>query len=150
MPESIPVFGVADESLPRIVRKCAYVIAGGSAGRIATVRDSGKLFLPGGGIETGETPAQALHREVLEELGSEVVLREPVAAAVQHFVLENKSYEVHATFFLGEIGERTRQSCEHDLVWSQPDQLFHPYQAWAAGKALGRQCWPCCRRKAQR
>jgi len=40
-------------------------------GRLLVVRSHGKgaFYLPGGKLEPGETPVQALHREVLEELG---------------------------------------------------------------------------------
>jgi 8-oxo-dGTP pyrophosphatase MutT (NUDIX family) len=40
-------------------------------GRLLVVRSrtKGAFYLPGGKLEPGETPEQALHREVLEELG---------------------------------------------------------------------------------
>jgi len=40
-------------------------------GRLLVVRSrtKGAFYLPGGKLEPGETPVQALHREVLEELG---------------------------------------------------------------------------------
>ncbi|MET1071532.1 MAG: NUDIX domain-containing protein [Umezawaea sp.] len=52
-------------------------------GRLLVVRSHGKgaFYLPGGKLEPGETPVQALHREVLEELGVGV-----------HDVAEHKRY----------------------------------------------------------
>jgi len=51
------------------------VVAMVKGGRILLVRQTDReiFVLPGGGIEAGETPAQAAAREVMEEVGSAVV-----------------------------------------------------------------------------
>lgn len=50
-------------------RMGAYAIIQGHDGLILLVYERGELQLPGGGIDPGESPLQALHREVLEETG---------------------------------------------------------------------------------
>ena len=49
-------------------RPGAYVLAL-REGRLLAVRQDGELQLPGGGIDPGESPVRALHREVREETG---------------------------------------------------------------------------------
>lgn len=66
------------EAALRRQRIGAYGIARDATGRILLVRASahlsvaGRWFLPGGGVEHGETPADSLVREVAEETGLEV------------------------------------------------------------------------------
>lgn len=56
----------------------AYGIARDAAGQVLLVRAAphlavaGRWFLPGGGVEHGETPAASLRREVAEETGLDV------------------------------------------------------------------------------
>ncbi|MEM7497786.1 MAG: NUDIX hydrolase [Pseudomonadota bacterium] len=53
-------------------RPGAYAVIfgrGALAGRLLCVDQEGELQLPGGGIDPGESPLQALHREVWEETG---------------------------------------------------------------------------------
>lgn len=50
-------------------RMGAYGIIVGRDGHLLLVDDRGELQLPGGGIDPGEGPVQALHREAREETG---------------------------------------------------------------------------------
>ncbi len=52
---------------------------------LVNTRSTNKLFFPGGAIEKGETPEQALQREVLEEAGIGIQIKE--------------LFKVHTSFF---------------------------------------------------
>lgn len=57
-------------------RIAAYALIRDSRDRVLLVRaapeDSGRWFLPGGGVEFGESPEVGLRREIEEETGQEV------------------------------------------------------------------------------
>lgn len=65
--------------------------------RVLLVKEDGRWLAPGGQVETGETHADALRREVREETGIEVTVCEPVAATEVTFVLE--STHADASFY---------------------------------------------------
>ena len=134
---SIPVFGVRDDSLPQRTRPCAYAVVINSQGLIAAVKESaGRIFLPGGGIDPPESPVEAIHREVREELGCEVRLGAYIGQALRHFVSDGQCQALYATFYAGELGERITTDHEHELMWILPDKLFHPHHKWAVEKHL--------------
>jgi 8-oxo-dGTP diphosphatase len=134
--QAIPVFGTRNESLPQKTRTCAYAVVTNSEGLVAAVQESHGLHLPGGGVELSETPVQAIHREVLEELGCRVVLSGRIGQAVKHFESDTQCQALYATFYAGELGETVSPTHEHQLQWVRPEDLFHEHHAWAARKAL--------------
>jgi 8-oxo-dGTP diphosphatase len=138
MDQPFPVFGLRDTALPQKTRPCAYAVITNPEGLVAAVRESGRLFLPGGGIDPPETPTQAIHRELREELGRRVHLGERIGQALRYFESEGCCQALYATFYAGELGDLVSATSEHELLWVPPDQLFHTHHRWAAEKRLGR------------
>jgi 8-oxo-dGTP diphosphatase len=61
------VFGRRVAEATYVRRPSVYAVITNGAGQVAVVRTAQGVFLPGGGIERGETPEQAVLREALEE-----------------------------------------------------------------------------------
>jgi len=64
-------------------------------GRIALVRNgwTDGWFLPGGAVEPGETPAEAVEREVREETGLDATVTAPLVVLDQSYVSERGGTE---------------------------------------------------------
>jgi mutator protein MutT len=80
------------------------------------LREPGMWEFPGGKVEPGETPAEALQRELREELGLEVRVGERLAVA-QHGNIELQAFAV-------EVTQGQPQLREHDAqAWLHPEQF---------------------------
>jgi 8-oxo-dGTP diphosphatase len=100
-------------------------------GRLACVRigfEAFKYDLPGGGIDPGETPEQAVRREFGEETGLAVEVVRPVTDFRHYFIHEDgTAYNNHSHFFeVRLIGDSPDAQCEadHELVWLEPMQAL--------------------------
>lgn len=94
-----------------------------------------KWEFPGGKIEPGETEAEAIAREIREELGCRIQVDDLLPEIEHHypdFILRMTICLCHL------IGSSTPQCLEHNaLLWLSPDQL--PTLDWAAADAA---CYP--------
>ena len=139
MPEGsrVPLFGNRVEGCAYVVRPSAYVLVRNSANEIAVARTPKDYFLPGGGIEAGETAEQAAVREAEEECGLVLSLCNRLASAVE-FVQsaeENAYFEKRSTFFQASLRDIVpAREPDHDLVWLKLDEamelLSHGSHRW--------------------
>lgn len=133
-----PVFGEKEANRAYTARPSAYgIIARG--GRLALVRTPEGVYLPGGGIEAGETAEEAVVREAFEECGLHVLPRARAGRAVQFAYAkpEEMYFEKRCTFLLADLERSAPAGTEpdHELFWSHPEEaiplLTHEAHAWA-------------------
>jgi len=137
-----PVFGEVPRGSIAHPRPAAYLIATDELGRVAVVEGlkngPRRHWLPGGGCEAGESPEQAVAREVAEELGRRVLATHRFAEAVQVFYSEADQcwFRSNMTFLSGTLGDRSGRKPEHDLTWLDPARMtramYHSAHVWAA------------------
>ena len=139
MSNDIPEFGTVDPDIGVVPRSAAYALVRDSAGRFLVVRAAQGLFLPGGGVETGESVESAVVREVLEEAGIEVVIDRHVGRAIQHFLAEQAQYRMTADFFTASATRESTEPGEYPVLWLDAGELsghlYHECHEWAVRRA---------------
>ena len=129
-----PVFGVRAPELVYHPRPGAYALVFDAGGRIAIVNEEHDWYLPGGGLETGETHETALVREVREECGCGIHIESHFADATEYLVTRSgRPLEARLRYFRARfLGE----PAAHWLtVVEACSRLRRQGDAWAIGLA---------------
>src|SRR5687767_13683124 len=119
--DEAPRFGTPLPSFPLVDRPSAYALVANGDGRVAIVRAPDGVFLPGGGIDEGESPEDALAREAREECGWSIRLIGLRDRAVQFALAGDGSsfYEKRSEFFEVAIERDTGMPLQpgHETLW---------------------------------
>lgn len=100
MERAPPSFGTKLPGVAYHPRPGAYALVFDPAGRVAIVHEEDDWYLPGGGLEAGETPEQALAREVREECACDVRIARVFGDAIEYLVTRSgRHLEVRARYF---------------------------------------------------
>jgi 8-oxo-dGTP diphosphatase len=137
--QDVREFGTLTQGLKLVLRPSAYGFLQNRSGRIAVVRSDDGTYLPGGGIDAGETPEDALVREALEECGLAVKVGPCVIRATQFVtrMAEQVCVAKRSSFFSVTIVESQPDAVHpgHETFWLGPDaakqMLSHESQKWA-------------------
>ncbi len=111
-------------------------------GRVAVVRSRcGYLMLPGGGLELGESPEEALLREVEEECGFRIEVGDFLGEEEEHVRLtDDRRLFKHGRFYRARMVEEATRNPEFEVLWMEPEEahqlLFEESQARAVLRAL--------------
>lgn len=137
MKTALREFGARDQSVYYKPRPGAYAVVRDAEGRFAIVGERGRCFLPGGGIDAGESAEQALLREIREECGCHAKIVGSLGEAIQYSWNESEGHlAVHATYFAAEFAETMGEPCEAGckLLWmtaeEAADHLFRESDVW--------------------
>lgn len=137
------VFGAPRPGVEYRDRPGAYGIAFDGQGCAAVVCCEGKgYFLLGGGIDPGESEAECIRREALEETGYTVAVGEKVCVG-EEFTVTRQGEPFHPIghVYLIQLGEKTSEPVEtdHYLTWLPVEEFqkrtFLRFQSWAMGAA---------------
>jgi 8-oxo-dGTP pyrophosphatase MutT (NUDIX family) len=95
----------------------AYALIRDADDRVLLVRAAnGRFYLPGGRIESGESGAEALEREVAEECGLKVRVSGPLGEALQPIMAG--SVLLRASYWRAEVAGLAHEEPEHQLLWT--------------------------------
>ena len=135
-------FGKHAEGVEYRCRPGAYAVILDGQGKFAAVKGEGKIFLPGGGVDPGESLEETLAREVREECAREVVIGRYLGSAIQYFVSKTgEHWEFQCSYFEAQFGASIESEPEHELCWldvtEAHDLLAHEVHGWAIRKATG-------------
>jgi 8-oxo-dGTP diphosphatase len=146
MNNAVPVFGQIDTSVTYVDRPGAYGFLRNGNGDVAIIQTTFGFFLPGGGQDGAETPEAALRRELIEEIGYDLIHSRLIAQAIQyhwskfygqHFKKVGTFFEIKAVPMVPHPGYQN----EHSLLWWPIEyaktKLSQEFQRWATSRYQG-------------
>ncbi len=144
MSHSISAFGTPEPGVKYVDRPGAYGFAFDTFGRVLVVHGRWGCFLPGGGMQDGETDLCCLAREGQEELGAKVTASSFLCEGAQYFgpFEDGEAFLKKERFYFVSLDRINvqAQSEHHRPEWLTPDEaqatLTEDCQRWAVDQAF--------------
>ena len=127
------------DTLAPVQRQAAYGLVLSERGLLGTVNSAQSCAaalwsLPGGGINPGESPSDALRREIHEETGQEIVIDRLLALQSDHWIgrsLSGRLEDFHALRLIyGGRCEHPTDPVVHDVGGSTEVAAWVPLREW--------------------
>jgi len=141
----IPVFGKYPEGQVYKTRPGSYAVIFNPERGIAVLKVDKGWFLPGGGMESHETPEECLQREVYEECGFEISHITKIGEAVEYLYAHSEKiyYQIHGLFYSAGLDKtkwNKKAEKDHILYWltleAAIQKLTRYGQVWAVKQFL--------------
>jgi 8-oxo-dGTP diphosphatase len=137
------IFGDKIQGIDYIVRVGAYGVMLNEAGHVAVMKTPYGHFLPGGGLEHGESPQECIIREFEEEIGCGIQIKKFIGKASKYYFSDvfNQYRHPIGFFYIVSLDKQVTIALEKDLelLWMKPLECInclHEHQAWAVKEAL--------------
>lgn len=142
--KKIPEFGTILADVTYVERPGAYGLLFNDLGQLAIIHTSFGQFLPGGGLDPGETELEGLRRELKEEIGFTLTRANFLMKVAQYHWSEfyQKHFKKIGAFYHIEAMAPTTPEFQdgHTLLWKDPAEgaqiLNQEFQRYAVLETL--------------
>ena len=141
--ENEKIFGEKINGITYVIREGVYGVVFNETGQVAVIKNPYGYFLPGGGIEDGESLEECLIREFREETGYNIIIKSFIGKASKYYFSEAFNHYRHPIgfFYIVSLEQHVTDEIEkdHELLWMEPPEcaeFLYEHQQWAVKEGM--------------